>query len=341
MEFKDYYKILGVAADAETADIKVAYRKLARKYHPDLNPGEAAEDNFKEVAEAWEVLKNAERRAEYDELRRYGGQRQEFKPPPGWQSSAADAQASEADFSEFFNSIFGSRFSGAGRAGANDFGVRGQDIEIEMPVFLEETLTATSKPLQYELPVIEGGQLRRQRKSLKVTIPAGVTDGERIRLRGQGSPGTGDSPPGDLYLHIRLVPHPVFDVEGRNLLLTVPVTPGKLHLAPRLRCPPWRARFVSPLPRVVSPDSDFACAARDWWARPAKATSLPFSKSSCHPTRVRKFSSYGSSWRKRQLSTREPIGRTHREHVSQHNHRRGTLRVRRYLALTAPAVGSV
>jgi curved DNA-binding protein len=237
MEFKDYYKILGVAADAETADIKVAYRKLARKYHPDLNPGEAAEDNFKEVAEAWEVLKNAERRAEYDELRRYGGQRQEFKPPPGWQSSAADAQASEADFSEFFNSIFGSRFSGAGRAGANDFGVRGQDIEIEMPVFLEETLTATSKPLQYELPVIEGGQLRRQRKSLKVTIPAGVTDGERIRLRGQGSPGTGDSPPGDLYLHIRLVPHPVFDVEGRNLLLTVPVTPWEAALGAKVTVP--------------------------------------------------------------------------------------------------------
>jgi curved DNA-binding protein len=237
MEFKDYYKILGVAADAETADIKVAYRKLARKYHPDLNPGEAAEDNFKEVAEAWEVLKNAERRAEYDELRRYGGQRQEFKPPPGWQSSAADAQASEADFSEFFNSIFGSRFSGAGRTGANDFGVRGQDIEIEMPVFLEETLTATSKPLQYELPVIEGGQLRRQRKSLKVTIPAGVTDGERIRLRGQGSPGIGDSPPGDLYLHIRLVPHPVFDVEGRNLLLTVPVTPWEAALGAKVTVP--------------------------------------------------------------------------------------------------------
>jgi curved DNA-binding protein len=243
MEFKDYYKILGVAADAETADIKVAYRKLARKYHPDLNPGEAAEDNFKEVAEAWEVLKNAERRAEYDELRRYGGQRQEFKPPPGWQSSAADAQASEADFSEFFNSIFGSRFSGAGRAGANDFGVRGQDIEIEMPVFLEETLTATSKPLQYELPVIEGGQLRRQRKSLKVTIPAGVTDGERIRLRGQGSPGTGDSPPGDLYLHIRLVPHPVFDVEGRNLLLTVPVTPWEAALGAKVTVPTLEGRI--------------------------------------------------------------------------------------------------
>lgn len=243
MEFKDYYKILGVAEDAETAAIKTAYRKLARKYHPDLNPGDESEANFKEVAEAWEVLKSPERRAEYDELRRYGGRRQDFEPPPGWQSSAGDAQASEADFSEFFNNIFGGGFGGGRRAGAENFGVRGQDIEIEMPVFLEESIAATSKPLEYELPVIEGGQLRRVRKSLKVTIPAGVTDGERIRLRGQGSPGIGDSPPGDLYLHIRLVPHPVFDVEGRNLMLTLPVTPWEAALGAKVTVPTLEGRI--------------------------------------------------------------------------------------------------
>jgi len=238
MEFKDYYQILGVSDDAETADIKTAYRKLARKYHPDLNPEGDAEDKFKEVAEAWEVLKDRERRAEYDELRRYGGRREDFEPPPGWQSTAGSSgHRFEGDFSEFFSSIFGGDFTGSSRDGAGGFGPRGQDVEIEMPVFLEETVTDTSKPVEYELPVIEGGQLQRQRKSLKVKIPAGVSDGERIRVRGQGAPGRGDAPAGDLYLHIRLVPHPVFDVEGHNLLVTVPLAPWEAALGAKVTVP--------------------------------------------------------------------------------------------------------
>ena len=238
MEFKDYYQILGVEADADTSDIKSAYRKLARKYHPDLNPEKDAEDRFKEVAEAWEVLKDKERRAEYDELRRYGGRPQsDFEPPPGWRSSASgESQNFSGDFSEFFSSMFGGGFAQGG-AGPRAQGFRGQDIEIEMPVFLEETISDVSKPISYELPVMEGGQLRRSKKSLKVKIPAGVGDGERIRLRGQGAPGQGDAPPGDLYLHIRLVPHPVFDVEGHNLLVTVPIAPWEAALGAKVTVP--------------------------------------------------------------------------------------------------------
>jgi curved DNA-binding protein len=244
MEFKDYYAILGVAPDAETADIKTAYRKLARKYHPDMNPDKEAEAKFKEVAEAWEVLKDAGRRAEYDELRRYGGKRRDFEPPPGWQSAAGGGgQAAGADFSDFFNSIFGGGFGGGARGASGSFGFRGQDVEIEMPVFLEETIADTQKPVEYELPVVEGGQLRRKRKSLKVTIPAGVGDGERIRLRGQGGPGEGDAPDGDLYLHIRLVPHPVFDVEGHNLLVTVPVAPWEAALGAKVTVPTLDGRI--------------------------------------------------------------------------------------------------
>jgi curved DNA-binding protein len=239
MEFKDYYQILGVDPDADTAVIKAAYRKLARKYHPDLNPETEAEDNFKEVAEAWEVLKDKDRRAEYDELRRYGGRRQQdFEPPPGWQSSSsADSRHFNGDFSEFFSSIFGGGFSQDGGPGPRPRGFRGQDIEIEMPVFLEETIADVTKPVNYELPVMENGQLRRSKKSLKVKIPAGVGDGERIRLRGQGAPGQGDAPPGDLYLHIRLVPHPVFDVEGHNLLVTLPVAPWEAALGAKVTVP--------------------------------------------------------------------------------------------------------
>jgi curved DNA-binding protein len=106
-----------------------------------------------------------------------------------------------------------------------------------MPVFLEETIADVTKPVSYELPVMENGQLRRSKKSLKVKIPAGVGDGERIRLRGQGAPGQGDAPPGDLYLHIRLVPHPVFDVEGHNLLVTLPVAPWEAALGAKVTVP--------------------------------------------------------------------------------------------------------
>ena len=238
MDFKDYYQILGVKPEADKKEIKTAYRKLARKYHPDMNPDAGAEDKFKEVAEAYEVLKDAGRRAEYDELRQYrdrpgGG----FEPPPGWQSSGgggAGARHFEADFSEFFNSTFGGSGGGFHRQRPD---LRGQDAEIEMPVFLEETLSEASKLVEYLIAVNEDGQLREVKKRLKVKIPAGVVDGERIRLRGQGGSGLGDGPNGDLYLHIRLVPHPLFDVEGHNLVVTVPLAPWEAALGAKITVP--------------------------------------------------------------------------------------------------------
>ncbi len=236
VEFKDYYRILGVDPEADKADIKKAYRRLARKYHPDLNPGEEAEENFKEVAEAWEVLGDDTRRAEYDELRRFGGRRpSDFEPPPGWQSGADAGQHHfSGDFSEFFNSIFGGGGFGEARREAP---LRGNDIEIEMPVFLEETLADCEKPVVYEIPVLSEGRMRSQRKSLNVTIPAGVADGERVRLKGQGTPGAAGGAAGDLYLHIRLVPHPLFDVEGRNLSITLPVAPWEAALGAKVAVP--------------------------------------------------------------------------------------------------------
>jgi curved DNA-binding protein len=251
MEFKDYYQILGVAADAELKDIKIAYRKLARKYHPDMNPDPGAEASFKEVAEAWEVLKDPGRRAEYDELRRYGGRRdQEFQPPPGWESSAgAGPRQFDGDFSDFFNSIFGAGFQQRGPADGH--GRPGQDVEIELPLFLEETLESFSKPVEYRIPVFVQGQMQELKKSLKVTIPAGIGDGERIRVRGQGAPGPAGGPPGDLYLHVRLVPHPLFDVEGHNLLLTVPIAPWEAALGAKITVPTLTGRINL----TVKPDS--------------------------------------------------------------------------------------
>ncbi|MEE4279822.1 MAG: DnaJ C-terminal domain-containing protein [Halieaceae bacterium] len=242
MEFKDYYKILGVDPKADATDIKTAYRKLARKTHPDLNPGPESEEAFKAIAEAYEVLKNAERRAEYDELREYRSRSPDegFQAPPNWRSaSREDAAASASDFSEFFNNMFGSGFRSGGRAapGEGDFEIRGQDLEIEMPVFLEETLADVKKAVAYEIPVREATGMQRLRKSLKVTIPAGTADGARVRVKGQGAPGSGRAAPGDLYLHVRLVPHPLFDVEGHNLMLTVPLAPWEAALGTRVTVP--------------------------------------------------------------------------------------------------------
>jgi curved DNA-binding protein len=240
MEFKDYYKILGVKVDAEAKEIKTAYRKLARKYHPDMNPDKDAEDKFKEVAEAYEVLKDAGRRAEFDELRKYGAQSgQGFQPPPGWQRSGGFQQQqgthSAGDFSDFFNSVFGGGHGFAQSGNRQQEQARGQDVEVEIPVVLEETLGGTVKAVEYRIPASGSGE--QINKHLKVTIPKGVGDGERIRLKGQGKPSTGKGPAGDLYLHIRLVPHPLFDVQGHNLILAVPVTPWEAALGAKVTIP--------------------------------------------------------------------------------------------------------
>jgi curved DNA-binding protein len=242
MEFKDYYKILGVKAEADDKEIKTAYRKLARKYHPDMNPDKGAEDKFKEVAEAYEVLKNTKRRAEFDELRKYGGQSgQGFQPPPGWQNSGGSQQHGggnvQGDFSDFFNSMFGSGHGFGQSDGMRQGHARGQDVEVEMPVLLEETLGDNVKTVEFQIPVQTNGKLEYINKRLKVTIPKGVSDGERIRLKGQGKPGTGKGGAGDLYLHIRMIPHPWFDVQGHNLILALSVAPWEAVLGAKVTIP--------------------------------------------------------------------------------------------------------
>ena len=259
MEFKDYYGILGVEPDADEKAIKTAYRRLARKYHPDVSDQGDAEERFREVVEAWEVLGDRERRAEYDELRQYARHGQPFEPPPDWSSGGArgHAGAGYADFSEFFESIFGA----AGAAGAAGMGGsgwqgmrrRGRDIELELPVFLEETLSDESKPVRYRVPRADGSGRRvaEQEKTLSVRIPRGVADGERIRVKGQGEPGFGGGPDGDLYLHVRLVPHPLFDVEAHNLIITVPLAPWEAALGARIEVPTLDGRIHLTIP----PDS--------------------------------------------------------------------------------------
>jgi len=241
MEFKDYYQILGVDPGADDKAIKAAYRKLARKYHPDVSAEEDAEERFKELSEAYEVLKDQDKRAEYDSLRQYGGP-QGFEPPPDWHSHDFNSTGEnnyQGGFSEFFEQIFGQAGHGSRQGfSRQQFVHRGEDIELILAVFLEDAYRGDSRTISYEVPSFdEQARLHRQTRTLKVKVPAGVIEGERIRLKGQGAPGIGDAPPGDLYLQIRFAEHPDYIIEGKTLSLTLPITPWEAALGCKLAVP--------------------------------------------------------------------------------------------------------
>ncbi|TKI06144.1 curved DNA-binding protein [Martelella alba] len=249
MDFKDYYAALGVEPTADLNTIKTAYRRLARKYHPDVSKEPDAESRFKDVAEAYEVLKDSARRAEYDELRKYG-RNGRFEAPPGWQPSGGGDTAEDfqsQDFSDFFASVFGAHARSAQREQSPR---RGRDVEIEVAVFLEETLKEHQRTISYQLPAAEpfGGRGQPVGKTLKVKIPAGVADGDRIRVKGQGPAGPGGGPNGDLYLVIRIAPHPLFDIDGNNLLVTLPLAPWEAALGAKVTVPTLTGKITLSVP---------------------------------------------------------------------------------------------
>lgn len=250
MEFKDYYKILGISEDADLKAIKVAYRKLALKFHPDVNPEPDAAEKFREVAEAYEVLKDKNKRAEYDEIKHYGANTsQDFQTPPNWHRNRGAQSYSaqdEADFSDFFNSVFNAASNGEQFRHAQQ-PYKGQDIEIEVPIFLEDTLSNIPKNIEFMLPDVNGKQVK---KSLKVTIPKGVSNGERVRLKGQGVPMSDAKFNGDLYLHIRLVPHPLFDIQGHDLVLVLPIAPWEAVLGTKVEVPTIDGKIKLNIPGV-------------------------------------------------------------------------------------------
>lgn len=253
MEFKDYYAVMGLEPTASLKEIKTAYRKLARKYHPDVSDEPDAESKFKEVAEAYEVLKDAERRAEYDELRlhrddpRFGQQQAAYQSGgQQWHSSAGGG-----DFSDFFESFFANRGASTHHASHRaSHGVRGQDLEMELPLFLEETLAEQTRSISYKIPTIDASGFpgADTTKTLKVKIPAGVGDGERIRLKGQGAPGFAGGANGDLFLIIRLAPHPLFDIEGHNLQIVVPLAPWEAALGASVEVPTLTGKINLTIP---------------------------------------------------------------------------------------------
>ncbi|HFV2026608.1 TPA: curved DNA-binding protein [Escherichia coli] len=242
MELKDYYAIMGVKPTDDLKTIKTAYRRLARKYHPDVSKEPDAEARFKEVAEAWEVLSDEQRRAEYDQMWQHRND-----PQFNRQFHHGDGQSFNAeDFDDIFSSIFGQH----ARQSRQRPATRGHDIEIEVAVFLEETLTEHKRTISYNLPVYNAFGMIEQEipKTLNVKIPAGVGNGQRIRLKGQGTPGENGGPNGDLWLVIHIAPHPLFDIVGRDLEIVVPVSPWEAALGAKVTVPTLKESILLTIP---------------------------------------------------------------------------------------------
>jgi curved DNA-binding protein len=243
MEFKDYYKIMGVERDATQDDIKRAYRKLARKYHPDVSKEEDAEARFKEVGEAYAVLRDPEKRASYDELGANWKAGQDFKPPPNWDAGFefSGSDAGSASYSDFFESIFGGGFSRGPQRGGPErggFRMRGEDHHAKVVIDLTDAYNGGTRTISLREPQVdESGHVVLRDKSLKVNIPKGVREGQRIRLSGQGSPGIGDGPAGDLYLEIAFDERGPYSVEGRDVYMKLPITPWEAALGAKVKAP--------------------------------------------------------------------------------------------------------
>ncbi len=252
MEYKDYYKILGVARDAGDAEIKRAYRRLARKYHPDVSKERDAEEHFKTIAEAYAVLGDAEKRAAYDQLGPYYRPGQDFRPPPGWQRPGAggpDPRAgfSGADFSDFFESLFGAR--GFGARAPKPPRREGGDRSGTLEVTLEEAFHGTTKTVQLAAAEPDPfGRARAHARTLSVRVPPGVSAGQKIRLAGQGETGQGGAASGDLYLEIQLLPHRLYKVEGRDLTLELPIAPWEAALGAKVEVPTLGGRVTLSIP---------------------------------------------------------------------------------------------
>lgn len=276
-KIRDYYEVLGTSKSASEDDIRKAYRKLARKHHPDVNPGDkSAEENFKEINEAYEVLSDPDKRKKYDQLGPNWKANSGFSPPPDFQNANTDFEGfgngfgsgrGASGFSDFFESLFGrDRAAGAG----SGFRMGGGDVDAEITLTLEEAHRGEKRTISLQLnetcpdcggtgikdgkscPTCRGTGVVRRRKSFDVTIPAGVRDGSVIRLAGQGEPDANGARPGDLFLHVRIAPHPLFDIAGEDdIQVEVPVAPWEAVLGAKVTVPTLDGSAEMTIPAVT------------------------------------------------------------------------------------------
>jgi len=243
MDYKDYYKIMGLERQASQDEVKRAYRKLARKYHPDVSKESDAEALFKDLGEAYAVLKDPEKRAAYDQLGANWKAGQDFQPPPDWDAgfefSGGNRGGDYSAHSDFFETLFGHGFgsAGAGRGGGG-FQARGEDHHAKVLINIEEAYHGGTRDIALRTPQIDSsGHVATKQRTLSVRIPKGVKQGQRIRLPGQGAPGIGDGSAGDLYLEIEFHPHKIYKVEGRDIYFDLPVAPWEAALGATVKAP--------------------------------------------------------------------------------------------------------
>ena len=236
MEYKDYYQTLGVARDVSKEDLKKAYRKLARKYHPDVSKEPDAEAKFKELGEAYEVLKDPDKRAQYDQFGANYKNGQSFTPPPGWGGQGGGFQGN-SNFSSFFESMFGSGGMGGGR---DNFYAKGEDVNAKITISLEDAFNGAQKTIRRPTGSSETG-------TLNVKVPAGITTGKKIRLSGQGRAGMGGVS-GDLLLEINIANHAHYRLEDKNVFLDLPIAPWEAALGAKVTVPTLAGKINLTIP---------------------------------------------------------------------------------------------
>ncbi len=240
MEFRDYYQIMGVPRDATQDEIKRVYRQLARKYHPDVSKLPDAEQRFKELGEAYAVLKDLEKRAAYDQLGKDWKSGQEFRPPPGWNdgfefSGDGSSARQAADFSDFFESLYGRGGGGQSHGGFNG---RGEDHHAKVSISLEDAYAGAVRTITLHTPEADAqGRVSMRPHKLNVSIPRGVCAGQHIRLAGQGAPGVGQGKPGDLYLEIEFHAHAHYRIDKRDVYLDLPTAPWEAAMGATVKVP--------------------------------------------------------------------------------------------------------
>ncbi len=244
MEFKDYYDIMGLQRDATQDEIRRVYRKLARKYHPDVSQEADAEDRFKQVGEAYEVLKDPEKRAAYDQLGSQWQAGEDFHPPPGWEGGFERAGARDdfagGSFSDFFESLYGRAHAqaGAGHGDGQGFRMRGQDHHARIIVDLQDSYRGSKRSISLQMPDLSpDGHVTTRRRTLNIRIPKGIRQGQQIRLAGQGGASLGGADAGDLYLEIEFGQMGQYRVEGADVYLDLPIAPWEAALGATMEVP--------------------------------------------------------------------------------------------------------